>query len=665
MHEVHIRTSEGRRSYKIDDDFCKSLSVPVGVNSDIVQLFIASWLALLSDSPLEPEKKPKRLYDRFLQRIKSDGLKSVVTGFSELAHRLVSQHLMVGSQPPQGDWIDDFKNTPVFFEYSRYYKSGDVHILDFLYTFLNFGKKLDYVDESFNETAFRGWMDIEKKLADWSYNDTDCDALSIIIKTLLPPFEWRDLRPKFGPGFVQERGVQGRIGKIRHLAYDPLIDRFFFRGHLGKYGDGKELGLSANRVMPDPSRWSADRGVSSRIARLRFVPKNLKVARSICMEPNLLMYFQQACMARVLELIRGSLLSNFIDVKDQSRNRELALAGSYTGEVDTLDLSSASDSVSLKLIRRIFPASWRIMMEVTRSHSAFLPNGLTHRLEKFAPMGSALCFPTQCIIFASVCIYAACLHTYELEKPSCEFLDWLPANLIRVVSLFQRTVEYRKSGYQPLAVYGDDICVDQKLTPIVTSILSRLAFVVNEGKSFVGSQSFRESCGGYYLCGSDITPLYFNITGVRRKLTAAHIASHVSLVNSSRDRGYLRLHKFLLSSLLAWDCPKRFKNPASGQLAIPFVSDPQQWGVYRECPGNKHLKHRRNVDLQRGEYRVLTISYDVRVDPHDLLSEVDAYEYMRWWNNRDVAVTKDFVKKSVPRYDTGSPGLRWRWMPLE
>lgn len=644
----------------MDDAFCKSLSVPVGVNGDSVQLFISSWIALLSDSPLEPEKKPFRLYVKFLNRIKTDGLKAVVTGFSELAHRLVSQHHLVGSQNPHGDWIAEFKNTPVFFEYIRYYKSGDVNVLRFLYTFLNFGKKLDYVDEAFNEAAFRGWIDIEKKLADWSYDAEDLSALRAIIQSLLPPFSWRDLRPKFGPGSVQERGVRTRIDKIRHLQYDRLIDRFILHGHLGKYGDGDELGLSASRVLPDPSRWTPDSGVSSRIARLRFVPKNLKVARSICMEPNTLMYFQQAAMARTLELIGESLLSNFIDIKDQSRNRELACAGSFTGEVDTLDLSSASDSVSVQLVKEIFPASWKLMMLVTRSHSAFLPNGLTHRLWKFAPMGSALCFPTQCIIFASVCIYAACRHTYEVEHVQCDFLSWLTPDVIKRVCLsFGKRVEWRRSGYQPLAVYGDDIIVDQKLTSLVTSILSRLGFIVNEEKSFVGSQSFRESCGGFYLNGHDITPLYFRVKGVRRTLSAEHVASHVSLLNASRERGYFNTHSFLLRTLLRWECPKRYKNRASGKLAIPFVSDPQQWGVYRENPGNKHLASRRNSDLQRTEYRILTVSYDSRIFGEDLLASIDAYEYMRWWSGRSEVETSA-VHKAVPRYDTGSPGLRDR-----
>lgn len=665
-HEVLLRTSDGRRSIIIDDDFCQSLGEPVGSNKQSVALFVSSWISLLADSPLNPEMKPFKLYKRFVDNIRLKGIKRIVLEFSDLAHKLVSQHTLMGSGTSIGSWIDDFKDTPVFFEYNRYYKTGDVSLIRFLYTFLNFGKKLDYVDESFNSVAFRNWSDIEDRLGDLVLDKTDTTSLRRILSCLLPPFSWSDLRPKFGPGSVQERGIHGRIDKLRNLRYDPVIDRFLLHGHIGMYGYGADHGIQARKIIPDPSAWTPARGVSSRIARLMFVPKNLKTARSICMEPNTLMFFQQSIMRRFLELIGSSSMSNFIDIEDQSRNQELCFHGSYTSEIDTLDLSAASDSLSLDLVRSVFPPSWQIPMIASRSHSAILPDGTIRSLKKFAPMGSALCFPTQCIIFASVCIYAACLYTYEVENVDIDFLDWLTDNTIEVVvSRFSRYFKgYSRYQFQPLAVYGDDICVDGRLTDTVKSILSRLGFTVNDSKSFCGSQSFRESCGKFYLDGNDITPLYFRVKGVKAKLTSSHVVSQVHLINECRIRQYRSLYRFLHNSLITWGCLRRFRNKVSKKNSIPYVSDPNTFGIYVPEPKNSHLEHREHPDYQRTEIRCWTISYTHIIEPGDLLPVVDAYEYMRWWANRDERSTTE-ESSSVARHDTGCPGLRWRWIPAE
>jgi hypothetical protein len=674
-HEVHLRTSSGRRSIIIDHDFCQALSVPVGVNEESVALFVSSWIALLADSPLQPENKPYSVYRHFIAEMRTRGIKETVLRYSELSHQLVSRHSLMGTGTSIGDWIDEFKDTPVFYEYHHYFSSGDTKIVEFLYTFLNFGKKLEYVDESFNDTAFRGWLGIEEKLSGLTLQDSDTEALRLILRTCLPPFSVDDFRPKFGPGAVMERGVKGRLGKLRNFQYDPLIDRFIFHGHIGMYGYGGDHGLTSTRVIPDPCRWTAATRAALRESRLMFVPKNLKTSRSICMEPSVLMFFQQGIMREMLRMLRHSEYRYFIDILDQSRNRDLALYGSYTSEIDTIDLSAASDSLSLELVKKVFPPSWLIPMIVTRSSRAQLPDGTIVPLLKFAPMGSALCFPTQCIIFASVCIYAACLCTYDTVPYSISFSDWMSSRtILDVCKKFLHTPRYSVRNYQPLTVYGDDICVDRRLTQTVMSILSRLGFSVNDEKSFVGSQSFRESCGGFYLGGHDITPLYFRIKAVRRRIGAEHVASHVHLINECYRRGYKHLYRFLHQSLMTWECRRYLREKGATKNSIPYVTDPSQFGIMvtpNPC-GNKnnHMKKRLQPDIlgqpwyQREEIRSWTISYARKVDDLELLPVVDSYEYMRWWAGRTAESTLE-VNSSIPRYDTGGSGLRWRWIPSE
>jgi len=659
---VRLRTSSGVYDFSVDDAFLDSLSVQ-GENRDLVAIFVTSWISLLADSPLDPHQKPKKTVRNFIEQIRRDGLKTTVVRYSNLAHQIVKSSTIYGAGSLTGDWVDDMKTTPVFYEYHRYFQTGDVKLLDYLYTFLNFGKKLDYVDETFHSVAFRGWLDIEDKLRSIIYEERDVSSLRRILSAVLPPFLIEDFRPKFGPGSVSERGVRGRIGKIQSFPYDPLIDRFFFHGYLGRYGMGEDYGLVPSKVIPDPWTWPYAR-ITERIARLAFVPKNLKISRSICMEPSILMYFQQGVLREILRLLGSSPFSSFIDIKDQARNQQLSLYGSYTGEVDTIDLSAASDSVGLRLVRGIFPASWLIPFLVTRSHSAHGPNySDVIRLEKFAPMGSALCFPVQCIIYTAVCIYAACLYVFENETgDSSSFEEWLTkANILRVVRSFRNAPGKIANGFQPLAVYGDDICVDYRLTQTIEAILNRLGFVMNRDKSFTGSQAFRESCGGFYLNGHDITPVLFRVRGVRRKVTAAHVASQVQLANSLYKAGLYNAASYLRRCLDEWGGRK---------LPLPYVTDDRWFGHLCKEPHNNHLVSRESPNTgnprdpwyQRLEHHVWTISYDSRESGEGVQPSLDNYEYMRWWSSRAGKMAEPSTS-SVSRHDTSGSRIRWRWIP--
>jgi len=645
---VDISTNQGRRQIFIDDDFVHECGVSPR-NMEGSKLFILSWLALLADSPISSSKKPLRLFHRFLTILKARSLKTVVLEFSELAHRLVSQTMIMGQPTIQGEWISSFKDTPVFFEYYRYFSTGDADCLKFLYTFLNFGKKLEYVDETFDEVAFRDWSAIEDRLAHHSYDEHDLAAMRLILGNLLPKFQFTDLRPKFGPGSVAEKGVRTRTRKLERLAIYPDIERFLLRGHIGRYGEGEDFGLSRDKVYHGADRVTAN-GDKAYTARLHFVPKSLKTSRSISMEPNTLMYWQQGVMSAVSGLLRKSLYKNFFTVDDQGRNQRLALIGSFTSEIDTLDLSAASDSLTYKLVKSVFPASWVIPLSVTRSKWTLLPNGKRHRQVKFAPMGSALCFPVQSIIFSTVCIYAAAVavHSSLPEEGRLPFLDWLGDQ-----SLDYFATEKYGNIFRECAIYGDDICVDRKLTHIVEAILHRLGFVVNTTKSFRGSQAFRESCGKYYLNGDDITPLYFRVKTVRRdRLTPNHVMSQVHLANEAYRRHLSNLRRNLIRWL------------GGGIEPIPFVAeDSQDFGFITGNPGNSHLRVRFNPDYQREEFRAWAISSEWREENSASSHLIDSYEYMRWWSGRRGVILGE-SHDSHTLYDTGGVRLQRRWIPL-
>jgi len=391
--EVTLVTSDGRRLFHIDDAFCESVGVS-HANYETVKVFVASWLTLLSDSPLNSAcgRKPRVVYTDFLRNMQRVGLLTLIQQFSALAHTLVSNARIYGTSSLIGEFIDGFLDTPVFKEYHRYFKTEDPSLLDYLYTFLTFGKKLPYEDVELEKVAFRNWLDLENRLSTWDYDSVDLAALKRILGKTLPPLSLDGFFPKFGPGSVSEKRVRGRIRKVDAFRYDPIINRFIYGGLLGHYGLGESLGLTPDRTVPNLANWSNVRKKASRLSRLRFVPKDLKTSRSICMESNVLQFFQQGVLDAMLTSISSTVLHSIVRLSDQSYNVSLAEFGSYSAEIDTIDLSSASDSVSMTLVKKVFPPTWQIAMRTTRSDYCILPNGRRHKLVKFAPMGSALCF---------------------------------------------------------------------------------------------------------------------------------------------------------------------------------------------------------------------------------------------------------------------------------
>lgn len=199
------------------------------------------------------------------------------------------------------------------------------------------------------------------------------------------------------------------------------------------------------------------------------VPKTATKLRGACKEPELNML----CQKGIGSMIRRRLRHVRIDLNDQSRNRLMALQGSRTGSLATIDLSNASDSVSLLLLD-LLPESWRKYINMTRSEEVQLPDGTWHRLAKVSSMGNGFTFELESLIF------------WALAASCVDLLQWPD----------------RRVG-----VYGDDIIVHHVVAPHLLAVLSYLGFIPNAEKTFV-SGPFRESCGGHYHYGVDVTPFF-------------------------------------------------------------------------------------------------------------------------------------------------------------
>lgn len=224
------------------------------------------------------------------------------------------------------------------------------------------------------------------------------------------------------------------------------------------------------------------------------VPKSSDIDRVACKEPDINMYLQKS----VGDFLRRRLLARGVNLNDQTINQRRAQTGSLTDKgLATVDLSSASDSMTISLVNRLLPAEWFLFLNAIRSQRICV-DGEWHECEMFSSMGNGFTFELESMIF-----YALCVSAIRLS--------------------------FRNKGlsYPDVSVYGDDIIIPSKDFGFVKSILNYCGFTVNSSKSFVKGP-IRESCGKHYHCGLDITPFY-----LRRPIK--DVSDLIHILNSVRE----------------------------------------------------------------------------------------------------------------------------------
>jgi hypothetical protein len=242
--------------------------------------------------------------------------------------------------------------------------------------------------------------------------------------------------------------------------------------------------------------------VTESSAKVTLVPKDSRGPRIISCEPLENQWLQQGIMRAMVSWIeRHPLTRDSVRFTDQEPNRMAALAGSYHGELATLDLKEASDRVSCWLVEQLFPEPILTALMSTRSLHTVLPDGTRLKLAKFAPMGSACCFPVL-----ATCVWA----------------------LLRS----------GKSGSdgRTVLVYGDDVIVETAYADTAIEELETFGLHVNRDKSCT-SGLFRESCGMDAYNGEDVTPVRLR-TVWSSAPRAEHYASWIAYANSMYARGY-------------------------------------------------------------------------------------------------------------------------------
>lgn len=169
---------------------------------------------------------------------------------------------------------------------------------------------------------------------------------------------------------------------------------------------------------------------------------------------------------------------------------------SRTGSHATIDLSSASDTVSYRLVELLLPRQWFELLDSLRAPATSV-SGKRHYLQKFSSMGNGFTFELETLIFGAIC---------------------------RVV---QRELGAEEDD---TLVFGDDIIVPTRAARSVLALLRFFGFSPNERKTFL-SGAFRESCGGDFFNGVPVRAAFI-------EELPDEPAKWISLANSLRRVAY-------------------------------------------------------------------------------------------------------------------------------
>lgn len=309
----------------------------------------------------------------------------------------------------------------------------------------------------------------------WTTSDQIDEKVRSIISDVLGPLRYPDVLTNgthtFGASTRVRRGPTAAVLKHAgqaHVSGSCLADWSLHTG--GTVLEDQEVKIQDHSV-------------------LFTVPKSSDIDRVACKEPEINMFLQRS----VGQHIRARLRRVGINLNDQTVNQQLA-RDALVNQSATIDLSAASDSISLQLVVNWLPPEWFLLLNRLRVHKTEI-DGTIHELSMFSSMGNGFTFELESLLF------------YALT----------------------RAIAYFSGVRGRISVYGDDIIAPSRLAPRMARVFSWYGFKMNMKKSSWRG-GFRESCGKHYYNGLEVTPFY-----VREPVTTLS--------------GVIRL----LNRLLVWD----------------------------------------------------------------------------------------------------------------
>lgn len=319
-------------------------------------------------------------------------------------------------------------------------------------------------------------------------------------------------RPRHGPGAVAtgEKSPEKQTFKRYYEELNkffPYADWFFF---------------NASHLCDSLQELQAMEQLRAGTAKVVLVPKDSRGPRLISCEPLEYQWIQQSLMGVLTDTIESHRLTKgYVNFTDQEINRRGAIEGSKPPyRRVTLDMKEASDRVSLELVKDLFPERWFLALYASRSPETRLPNGTVVPLNKFAPMGSAVCFPVEALVFWALCVSIARLQDMNrgIVKPQSR-----------------------------IHVYGDDIICDADYHDVIISTLPKFGLMLNQAKCCLAGP-FKESCGMDAFHGMPVTPTKISSQWFVNP-ESGHLASYVAYANACYRDGMFETAKHIRNAI--------------------------------------------------------------------------------------------------------------------
>lgn len=386
-------------------------------------------------------------------------------------------------------------------------------------------------------------------------------------------FDPKEVIPRHGPGAVATGERGHRKWEFRRKYTD--IHEFY---------PYYEYFTPSRKGLLDRIAWY--RGLKTEIrgvAKVSLVPKDSRGPRLISAEPLEYQYIQQGLWREMLKLFETHPFTRqHVNFRDQGPNRELATAGSRTEKCwvswATLDMKEASDRVSSRLIYEMFERvpTVRRALFAARSHSTKLPSGEIVDLHKFAPMGSAICFPIESIVHY----------------------------VLAIAIIVRNTALSRSEARRCVYVYGDDLIISPEYAELVMEQFPRFGLKFNPDKCFIHGP-FRESCGIEAFKGVDVSPARWRKPWSKR-LDAVTAQAQSQFATLLYSRGYCT------AAEVVW------KELERRLVKLPTVPLSMDVGYLCRRTRLQHIhsphRFRKNLRLQKLEHN----AYVIGVKSHDL-----------------------------------------------
>jgi len=521
----------------------------------------------------------KRDVEILQSRASSEGLQ-FLTKTLPLLGKALDRALEVGRLVvPRGFHLDRSRNRPAFLQaYFSLLFDEDGAILEeapadavrHIRQVCFFAYKLDIpFSQEQRNIVIDNFVAVEEELKLTHFDDADpvLDLASRICGTIFEDFDPSDIVPRHGPGAVATGERLDEKWDFSHK-YSNL-HRVFPIYEFFMVGKGREL--------QDRLGWY--RRLELRTfgsAKVVLVPKDSRGPRLISEEPLEFQWIQQGLGRKFMRHLEDNrLTSGNINFTNQGVNQQLALANSISREFATLDLRDASDRVSLALVRRIFKEIPRTLdhLEACRSSATTLPDGRVIELSKFAPMGSALCFPIEAFCF------------------------WV----LMVADLVVSTRLPLKRVGRSIFVYGDDIIVPVDWADRCMNALERYGLRVNRDKSFI-TGFFRESCGVDAFKGVDVSPSRLRTQWTGRYTDGSAYASYIALMNQLFIKDYFLAYRYLLERI-----EETYGKVPFGLSTSSFPCRIVSNALEAEIRNSRDFFRRWNPKIQLFEFKVLSL----------------------------------------------------------